>query len=68
MIIITKRMSKTETKNAVALLTKWFEDNPRRKVCNADLNGIFVKVKRNSIKEDVVREIGQDYKEKKNEP
>ena len=61
MIIIAKRMSPRTTKSTVKKLEKWFADNPRRRVCNADINGFYVKVHKNSIKEDVVREIGQDY-------
>lgn len=62
MILITKRMSAKETKSTVKKLEQWFKDNPRRRVCNAELNGIMVKVRRSTIKEDVVENIGMDYK------
>jgi hypothetical protein len=61
MIAIYKRMSGKETKRTVKKLEQWFRDNPRRRVCNAEINGCYVKVRKGSIKEDVVKEIGIDY-------
>ena len=61
MIVVYKRLTARQTKSAVKKLEKWFADNPRRKICNAELNGCFVKVRKRSIKEDIVKEIGMDY-------
>lgn len=61
MIALYKRMTKRETKKAVKQIEQWFVDNPRRRYCGAVLNGLYCKVRKNHIKEDVVKEIGMDY-------
>jgi hypothetical protein len=61
MIALYKRMTARQTKSAVKKLEQWFKDNPRRRVCGAELNGLYFKLRKNHVKEDVVKEIGTDY-------
>jgi len=61
MIILCKRLSARETKRTVKKLEQWFMDNPHRRVCSAEINSKFCKIRKGTIKEDVVNEIGMDY-------
>lgn len=59
MIVIYEKMSRKEidkaAKEAIKGITKFFEDNPKRRICKAELfYGQVVKVRKNHIKEDVL--------------
>ncbi len=55
------RLEGAETKSAVKQIEEWFGSNPKRRVCNADMNGARFKVRRKKVKEDIVKAVGTDY-------
>lgn len=58
MIAIYKKISKKELdkiyNDIVPKITKWFEDNPKRRICNSQwVYGEYFKIRRKHIKEDI---------------
>lgn len=43
-MLLYKRLNKKETIKAVNGIVKFFNKNRRKKICNAELNGFFLKV------------------------
>lgn len=58
MFIIVEKLNKKIAKKNFKLLQKWFDDNPRRRVCNTD----YGKVRRAHMKEDFLRFCVDDTK------
>lgn len=51
---ITKKQLTQTTKDTINGIKKWFADNPKRKICNAQwVYGEMFKVRRNHVEEDV---------------
>lgn len=53
---ITKKQLKTAIKDSISGISKWFKNNPKRKVCTAEwVYGETYKVRRDHVEEDVMK-------------
>jgi hypothetical protein len=49
--IITRKLTKGEAEKNILLITEWFKQHPRRKVCRTDL----WKVRKQHVREDILK-------------
>jgi len=52
MLVIYRKLTETEIKDAVTKIEAWFKAHPRRKVCRTDIYGDVV-VRRGHVSEDI---------------
>lgn len=50
-------MNKTKTTKEIQRIKKWFEENPRRKICHINYGGVYCKIRRTNLLKDI-QEIG----------
>lgn len=53
LIFFRRRLTNHEVDEVVLGVETWFEKNPRRKVCKAQISGAMYKVRRGSVRKDI---------------